>query len=111
MSVVLISGDAFFPTKSTGPLPAGNSTSQVRDTLWSDLKDEFDPEEGEEPSESLKFVNSVVLEIDVGEQEPGFVLNLYIKPNFQIVSIVNKHNFHIVLYSYLPCYSSINSFE
>ncbi|XP_063693507.1 uncharacterized protein LOC134825280 [Bolinopsis microptera] len=90
MSVVLISGDAFFPTKSTGPLPAGNSTSEVRDTLWSDLKDEFDPAEGAEAAESLKFVNSVVLEIDVGEQEAGFVLNLYIKPNFQIGDTANN---------------------
>ena len=81
MSVVLLTGDAFFPSEKTGKLPAGEPDS-VTTELFADLEDDIGLDD---EAETVKYVNSVVLEIDIGEQEPGFVLNLYIKPNFQVV--------------------------
>ncbi|KAL5246778.1 hypothetical protein ACHWQZ_G018849 [Mnemiopsis leidyi] len=83
MSVVLLTGDAFFPSAATGKLPAGQPDA-VTTELFADLEDDLAAEHGNASVEAVKYVNSVVLEIDIGEQEPGFVLNLYIKPNFQV---------------------------
>ena len=90
MSVVLLTGDAFFPSENIAKIPEGNN-DEVTDTLWEDLKDEIDTESETSKQESdIKYVNSIVLEIEVEDQSPDFILNLYIKPNFQVVRFLHR---------------------
>ena len=50
--------------------------------------------------DQAQYVNSIVTEIDTGQQDPGFMLNIFIRPTFQIVSNLRvgaKANYSIIM--------------
>ena len=82
MTVVLFTEDTFFPSEDTGKVPDGARNEKV-EFLREDMMEDFST--GTSESDSLKYVNSVVMEVDVGDQGPDFVLNLFIHPNLRVV--------------------------
>lgn len=88
MSIVVLADSSFLPALDTAKLPTKGNRTAVQDALWGT----FLPTYGDEAVPAAKYVTSPVLEIDVGQQPPGFMLDLFIKPSFQIVSFL-KINF------------------
>ena len=82
MSVVIMTTDAFLPS-SVEKIPESENKAAVLDTLWDDLEGSFGGDS------EMHFINSIILEIAAEGDPTGLAVDFFVKPNFQVVNIIN----------------------
>eukprot|EP00116_Pleurobrachia_bachei_P000427 sb/3460689/ len=87
ISVVILKDDNFFPTKVSVRLPKSDNKTALEEALWDSMTTSSNNSSNDtgntEVSKSI-IVNSIILEVDMGDSPAGTTLDLFIKPAFQV---------------------------